>query len=90
MANIKNLKPFTSENAKEMGRKGGIASGITRRRKKYIRKQMNTIIKLQEYIDSLSNVEYKEFIIDFSKEQQEYIRRIFKPTIQETKRLLKK
>lgn len=30
MANEKNLKHFTKENAKEMGRKGGIASGKSR------------------------------------------------------------
>ena len=32
MANNQNLKPFTKENAAEMGRKGGIASGKTRRK----------------------------------------------------------
>lgn len=32
MANEQNLKPFTKENAAEMGRKGGIASGKTRRK----------------------------------------------------------
>lgn len=34
MANNKNLKPFTSDTAKENGRKGGIASGISRNKDK--------------------------------------------------------
>lgn len=34
MANNKNLKPFTSDTAKENGRKGGIASGVSRNRNK--------------------------------------------------------
>lgn len=44
MANEKNLKPFNSETAREMGRKGGKASGESRRRKANIRKVMNDLL----------------------------------------------
>jgi len=40
MANIQNLKPFNSETAREAGRKGGVASGIAKRRKANLRKAM--------------------------------------------------
>lgn len=46
MANIENLKPFTKDNASVYGRKGGIASGITRRRKAYLKKKTYSIYKL--------------------------------------------
>ena len=55
MANIQNLIPFTKINAKEMGRKGGIASGITRKRKAYFRKLLNDIVNLSFYIDMLDD-----------------------------------
>lgn len=90
MSSFQNLKPFTKENAKEMGRRGGIASGKTRKRKAYIRKRLDMFIKIQNYVDSLSNKEFEEFIEEYTVEQQEYIKRIFKPTKKDIKKLLKK
>lgn len=37
-------KPFTSETAREAGRKGGIASGIAKRRKANLRKAMQMLL----------------------------------------------
>ncbi len=39
-----NLIPFTKETAKEAGRKGGIASGKTRRRKRDMKQAMNMLL----------------------------------------------
>lgn len=39
-------KPFTSEQARESGRKGGIASGKARRRKKCLKEAMETLLYL--------------------------------------------
>lgn len=54
MANEQNLKPFDSnqnrEEAKKNGRKGGIASGIARRKKK----------KYQEIVDIVGNLKLKD------------------------------
>lgn len=48
MANIKNLKPFTSEQSREEakinGKKGGVASGIARREKRDIKKAMQALL----------------------------------------------
>ena len=45
MANIRNLKPIrTSEEAKEKGRRGGIASGISRRKRKQLRKDVRAFM----------------------------------------------
>lgn len=45
MANEKNLKPIRSENeAREKGRKGGIASGEARRRKKTLREALQILM----------------------------------------------
>lgn len=90
MANIENLKPFTKDNASVYGRKGGIASGITRRRKAYLKKRLIAYINLQDFIDSLTEAEYKDLLQDYTSEQQDYINRTFKRTEEETKELLKK
>lgn len=45
MANEKNLKPIRSENeAREKGRKGGIASGEARRQKKTLREALQILM----------------------------------------------
>ena len=48
MGNIENLKPrnLTTEEATEMGRKGGIASGIARREKKTMRETLIECLKM--------------------------------------------
>lgn len=73
MANIQNLTPFTKENASEMGRKGGIASGIKRRKKSKLRKYLYAYIELSDYIDNMNGVEYKAFISDYTEEEQKRI-----------------
>lgn len=44
--NNQNLKPFTKENAKEFGRKGGIASGKAKAELTTIKKQLNYLLDL--------------------------------------------
>lgn len=44
MSTKKGLKPFTSETGAEAGRKGGIASGESRRRKKTIRQALEALL----------------------------------------------
>ena len=50
MANEKNLVPFTSEQSHEEavinGRKGGVASGQAKRRRKLLRDSMNALLEL--------------------------------------------
>lgn len=49
MANEKNLIPFsqrTEEEARELGRKGGIASGISRRRKRSLKEAADLYLSL--------------------------------------------
>lgn len=49
MANEQNLRPFTtrsSEEARELGRKGGIASGEARREKKSLREKAKLLMSL--------------------------------------------
>lgn len=41
-----NLKPFTAENAKEYGRKGGIESGKSKLRTKTLKEQMKLLLTL--------------------------------------------
>ena len=45
--NIANLKPFTKENAKEMGRKGGIKNGENAPKRKAMREIYEEIIETQ-------------------------------------------
>lgn len=90
MANIENLRPFTKDNASIYGRKGGIASGKTRRRKAYLKKKLIAYMNLQDFIDSLTEAEYNNLLQDYTPEQQDYINRTFKRTEEETKELLKK
>lgn len=57
MANEKNLKPVRSkEEARERGKKGGIKSGETRRRKTALRNTMNRLLTMQAEVEGLSDV----------------------------------
>lgn len=46
MGNIQNLKTLSSEKAREIGAKGGKASVIARRKKKYIKENLETLMLL--------------------------------------------
>ena len=46
MANIENLQPFTKENAKYYGKKGGIRSGKVRAERKSIKEQMKVLLNM--------------------------------------------
>lgn len=89
MANIENLKPFTTENASYYGRRGGIASGKTRKRKALLRKQMNAFMEVSNYIDNMDDTEYKDFVSEYSEAEQERIGMLFKPTKKQKKELFK-
>lgn len=45
MSNLKNQVKFTEENASEMGRKGGIASGEARREKATMKKALEMLLE---------------------------------------------
>ena len=89
MANIENLKPFTTENASYYGRRGGIASGKTRRKKALLQKQFNAMWELSNYIDDMNDTEYKDCISEFSEAEQERIGMLFRPTKKQKKELFK-
>ena len=46
MANNENLKPFTKENAKYYGKKGGIKSGKVRAERKSIKEQLQLLLSM--------------------------------------------
>ena len=57
MANEKNLNPVRSkEEARERGKKGGIKSGETRRKKAALRNTMNRLLTMQAEVEGLSDV----------------------------------
>ena len=57
MANIENLKPFTKENAKYYGKKGGIKSGKARAERKSIKEQMRILQQSkEEYVTDNRNI----------------------------------
>lgn len=57
MANEENLKPVrTKSEARELGRRGGKASGVARRRKAALRETMNQLLTMQMEVDNLSDV----------------------------------
>lgn len=57
MANEKNLKPVRSKReARERGKKGGIKSGETRRRKAALRNTMDRLLTMQAEVERLSDV----------------------------------
>ncbi len=45
MANEQNLKPLTTDKAREIGRKGGIKSGETRRKRKTLREELLALLE---------------------------------------------
>lgn len=59
MANEQNLRIPSSEEARKIGRKGGIASGETRRKKKLMREQMELLLSLP-YKDTKKKKEMKK------------------------------
>lgn len=46
MANIENLQPFTKENAKYYGKRGGIKSGKVRAERKNIKEQIQLLLEM--------------------------------------------
>lgn len=44
--NIENLKPLSTDKAREIGRKGGKASVIARRKKKFLKEQLEALMLL--------------------------------------------
>lgn len=54
MANEQNLMVPSSEEARELGRKGGIASGKARRRKADLKRAFNTILKADVANENIS------------------------------------
>lgn len=59
MANNENLIPFSKRSkseAREIGRKGGKASGATRRRKAAMRETMNRLLTMQAEVEGLSDI----------------------------------
>lgn len=46
LANKENLKPLSTNKAREIGKKGGIASGKSRRKRKAMREQLETILSM--------------------------------------------
>lgn len=86
--NTKNLKPYYKGEirARENGRKGGIQSGIVRRRNAEARRSFEKHLEIQNFIDSLTDEEYKDFVADFTEEQQNEIRFRYRPTKEDTKK----
>jgi hypothetical protein len=68
MANEQNLKPreLTSEEATEMGKRGGIASGKARREKKLMREQLEILLNLP-----IKNTKVKEQLKHLGLEDDE-------------------
>lgn len=89
MANENNLKPFTKENASYYGKLGGMASGKVRKKKSLIKKQFNIMLKISDYIDSMNDIEYKDFMSDYSEAEQQTIEKIFKPSKKQIKDMCK-
>lgn len=58
MANEENLVCLTTEKAREIGRKGGIASGIAKRERKTMK--MVLMDMLEEVADKENNLTYKQ------------------------------
>ena len=56
MANEENLIRLSPSEAREYGRKGGIKSGETRRRKAALRDTMNRLLTMQVEVEGLSDI----------------------------------
>lgn len=52
-----NLRPLSSDEARENGRKGGIASGKSRRRKKRMKEQLDLLLSKSADLKSMPNGE---------------------------------
>lgn len=66
MANTQNLIPLSTSKAREIGKKGGINSGIARRNKKRIKEQFEMLMSLD-----LQDNELKEQIMSLGIPQEE-------------------
>ncbi len=88
MANEYNLKPYRKGEirARENGRKGGIASGIKRRKNAESVRHFRAYMDFSNFIESLTDAEYNDFISDFTEEEQEKIRFYFRPTKEDSKK----
>ena len=75
--------------AKELGRRGGLASGQVRKAKAQRLKSLNEYMKIASYVDALTDAEFDEFLEEFDTEQRERVRRTFRPTKQELNASLK-
>ncbi len=53
MANEQNLVPLSTSKAREIGKKGGLNSGISRREKKLIKEQLKMLMSLEITDDNL-------------------------------------
>ena len=64
MANSENLQPFTKDNAKIYGKKGGIKSGKVRAERKSIKEQMKILLEMpitnESRIDRLKKAGFEE------------------------------
>lgn len=64
MSNNENLKPFTKENAKQYGKKGGIKSAQVRAERKSIKEQLKLLLELpitdRKKIQELSEIGFSE------------------------------
>jgi hypothetical protein len=66
MANKKSLKPFTSEQSREKavinGRKGGISSGIAKRKRKTLKEELLLLLESEEIQKKISTALINEAI----------------------------
>lgn len=63
---MQNLKPFTKENAAEMGRKGGVASQKAQKKKKKLKQCLAAILELEP------SERNKDTLIDMGLEDDEF------------------
>ena len=76
-----NLKMFVKGDSrtKSSGSKGGINSGISRKKKSIIKKKFLKLLELQSRINELSTTEFEAVVSTFDEEEQEQLMFIFKP-----------
>ena len=75
-----NLIPFNTRDTQELreiSKKGGLASAVTRRRKAEHRKTIQAYMRLYDYFDNLSDAETKEVLQEYTEEQQKKIKSLF-------------
>lgn len=66
MANVQNLKPLSSKKAREIGRRGGKASVKARRKKKYIKEQLEELMLMD-----LGECKLKEKMLDLGISEED-------------------